>query len=353
MASIRGPIPTLVWLDPRQAGLVRELAASLDVKVDAWGCPPGPRSGEALAGAPFDEAQRVTDLRQAIATLPIKAAILAATSVASSVAQGEAPVDDAELLRLCRSRGVTVLSLEPVPSSVIDAASAEPAQWAEHARFLTYFRRAPGLAGISELLESFGSARTLSVAFRCGTGQGSLGARLFDAMHLVHSIMGMPESVDASVVTHVAASGLRLAPGESLRGLNGDLTANLRFAGAKAASLSLSDRAGRWFRGVALIGENGCLRMDESGLERIDEFGRTIERSAPVQDAPPSTLFDPTTDPGALRALVEGARRALDPHAPKPEPVDLPQVLAMCEAAILSARTGQPESPATALRMAG
>ena len=34
------------------------------------------------------------------------------------------------------------------------------------------------------------------------------------------------------------------------------------------------------------------------------------------------------------------------------EPVDLQKVLAMCEAAVLSARTGQPESPATVLRMA-
>ena len=49
--------------------------------------------------------------------------------------------------------------------------------------------------------------------------------------------------------------------------------------------------------------------------------------------------------------LAAALVRALDRHAPRPEPIDLIAVLSMCESAILSARTGQPESPATLSRM--
>ena len=182
------------------------------------------------------------------------------------------------------------------------------------------------------------------------------GARLYDAMHTAHSILGVPESIDASIITQVASSGLRLEPSESLRFLHGDLSANLRYAGAKSAALSLSDRAGRWFRGVALVGEAGCIRMDESGVERNDADGQVIEKSpAPRRKSTSKggALFEDIIDAPALDALAEAARRAVDPRATKPEPFDLEAVRSMCEAAILSARTGQPESPATVVRMAG
>lgn len=348
----RSPTPTLVWLDPAQGPMVRALVEAGEISIAAWGRPGGPRATEVPERMPFDPALRVDDLRLALATRDIRAVLIAASTALDGLA-GEPPIEDTDLLRLCRSRGITALTLEPVPASVRDAASAEASQWAEACGFVTLFRRAPGLTGLGELLDAFGPARTISVSFRSGHGQGSLGARLFDAMHLVHSIMGVPESIDAAVVTHVAASGLRVAPGESLRALTGDLTANLRFAGAKAASLSLSNRAGRWFRGVAVIGESGCLRLDETGVERIDQQGRTVERTGPKRPRKAPEGTDELLDAGAMSAIAEGVRRALDPRTLRGEPMDYTSLLSMCEAATLSARTGQPESPATLLRIQG
>lgn len=344
-------IPALAWLEPAQAPLVRALAARAGLRIIAAGVPTPIQRRSAADAASIEGAEPITDLRAALASADIRAAILA-----TPVPSGDAPIPDADLLRLARARGITLLTFEPIPAAVIEARAAEPAHWIESCRFLGLFRALPSLATLHELLQSFGSPRTLTVSFRSGKGQGSLGARIFDAMHSVHSILGVPESIDASIITQVAASGLRLEPGESLRFLHGDLTANLRYAGAKSAALSLSDRAGRWFRGVALVGESGCIRMDESGVERNDAEGQITERSpAPRRraSAKAASLFEGIIDPPALEVFAEGARRAVDPRAPKPEPFDLEAVLSMCEAAVLSARTGQPESPATVIRMAG
>jgi hypothetical protein len=330
--------------------MVGAIAARAGLRIISAGMPNSKQRRLAPDAALIDGAEPISDLRAALATSTIRAAILAMP--AASV---ESPSSDPDLLRLVRSRSITLLSFEPIPASVADSREAEAGQWLDACRFLGLFRAAPALATVHELLESFGTPRTLTVSFRSGKGQGSLGARLYDAMHTVHSILGVPESIDASIITQVATSGLRLEPGEALRHLHGDLTANLRYAGAKSAALSLSDRAGRWFRGVALVGESGCIRMDESGVERNDADGQVIEKSPVPRKKSASkagALFEDIIDAPALEALAESARRAMDPRAPKPEPFDLEAVLSMCEAAILSARTGQPESPATVVRMA-
>ncbi len=344
-------IPALAWLEPHQAPLVRAIAARAGLRLIVAGIPNSIQRRSAPDAASIEGAEPISDLRSALATAHIRAAI-----IATPAPSAESPIADTDLLRLARSRSIVLLSFEPIPASVADARAAETIQWIESCRFLGLFRSAPALATVNELLESFGTPRTLTVSFRSGKGQGSLGARLYDAMHTVHSILGVPESIDASIITQVAASGLRLEPSDSLRLLHGDLTANLRYAGAKSAALSLSDRAGRWFRGVALVGESGCIRMDESGVERHDADGQVIEKSLAPRKKSASkagALFEDIIDAPALEALAEAARRAIDPRATKPEPFDLEAVLSMCEAAILSARTGQPESPATVVRMAG
>lgn len=344
-------IPALAWLEPAQAALVRAIAARAGLRIVAAGIPNTIQRRSAPDAASIDGAEPFSDLRSALATADVRAAL-----IASPAPSGDATVGDGDLFRLARARNILLLSFEPIPASLGEARTAETAQWLETCRFLGLFRSIPALATVDELLDSFGTPRTLTVSFRSGRGQGSLGARLFDAMHTVHSILGVPESIDASIITQVAASGLRLEPSEALRALQGDLTANLRYAGAKSAALSLSDRAGRWFRGVALVGESGCIRMDESGVERNDAEGQITEKSPAPRKKPASkggVLFDQLIDPPAFEALAEAARRAVDPRATKPEPFDLEAVLSMCEAAILSARTGQPESPATVVRMAG
>ena len=60
------------------------------------------------------------------------------------------------------------------------------------------------------------------------------------------SLLGEPETIDAAYIAPGHGKGVHALPGESLRGLEGDLTANLRFADGRAAGLAVSNQGARW-----------------------------------------------------------------------------------------------------------
>lgn len=100
---------------------------------------------------------------------------------------------------------------------------------------------------------------------------------------------------------------------------------------------------------MTVLGEKGCLRVNDAELELTGINGELLDRSA---IAPP---FDPASGgPDRAAAIIsDQLKRALDVRAPQPTPMDRAKVLAMCEAAILSARTGEAEYPQTILQMGG
>lgn len=335
---------TLVWLEPDQIDLVRSVAQLASLAVVAAGSPSAravsaePGVAESLGADP------ITDLRRALATTDVDLVLLAASTHPSDGA-----LDDPELLRSLAERNVRVASMEPTPAAALDLPRFQRSDAEELVRFVPSTRRARGFRSAAEVIESIGAPRTLAVAQRSALGQGSLFARLFDAMELIFTLLGEPESIDAANAGPVSASGVHLAPGESLRDLRGDLTANVRFGGARSASLSLSDSAGRWFRGATLVAQHGSLRMDDKSFEVIAPDGRTVDRSRTRLSS------GATDDPPAASAIAEQVSQLLDLRAPRLPPLagrGHAAVLAMCEAALLSARTGQPESPATFLRFA-
>jgi len=164
-------------------------------------------------------------------------------------------------------------------------------------------------------------------------------------MMTVHAVLGVPESIDATIITPHQTAGLHRAAPESIGALAGDLTANLRFSSPRAASLTLSDRGGRWFRGVALVGDSGCVRIDDDSFERIDQDGNTVDSTTELREQ-----ASPSDDP-AVRAVCRQIADAMNPRVPAPAQQDMREVLAMCQAAILSARTSEPEAPSTILRL--
>ncbi len=340
------PTPTLAWLRPNQAPLLAAVARLANLRLLAAG---SPASEARSAPADSDGEEAFTDLRSALTTTEAGLVLLLAGPGPEAFGGGadQAPIADLEILRLCHARGAALLSLDPIPSSTNDLASLSAPGVGESSRrppMIPLLTQSKVFADALEAIESLGQPRTVSLSFWSGAGEGSLGARLFDAVLVIHTLLGAPESIDATVVTRVAASGVRMAPGETLRDLRGDLTANLRFPGAKAACLTLSDRGGPWRRGVSIVTDAGRIRLDEEGFEHIDAGGATIDSTAPAGESP-------RPGPRAAPAIASAIVRALDPHAPRSAPIDLPSVLATCEAALLSARTGQPESPVTILRM--
>lgn len=277
-----------------------------------------------------------SDARHALSTAP--------ATVALWMAEPEF-LDDAEVLERARERGIRILCTEPWPLSIETARACAEAPSSGVPAFVPEFRATRACADLMDAVSDLGAVRSVVVTGRNARGEGSLAARLFDAMTLVHGLLGLAETIDAAHVPAVAGTvggAVGAATPEAMRNLHGDLTANVRYSARRCAAVAVSNTAGPWFRGVTVIAERGSVRATEQGMERFDPSGAMLDSSGPravERDA-------------GLAAVARAVERALDPRIPAPPPSDAAEVLAMCHAALLSARTSQAEPPATLLRMA-
>ncbi len=415
-------------MDPSQLPLVRGVAARAGLHIAAVGSNERARGrgggrelAEALATDQSAPPTAVDDLRSALATTDAQLVLLAAPGdFAAAPSSAEA---DAAVLAEAVKRGLRILTLEPLPASVLqlgtagvmsssgiwgggrsgggglsDAGVVGPAGrtgagWgaAEWARFLPMMRDIPPMRDLADLAESFGQVQSVCLRMVGRPSHGSVGARLYDASALLIALLGMPDQAYAAYVGRltawpphaphaphagnstaagehhtaaagpstggtsaggsVAGRGLRPLPGDSLRGLAGDIAATLRYADGRAASVFVSDRAGEFRRSLTLVGERGTLAVSDLGLRWLDELGREVDTSRPDESFPA-----PPADP-AEELIAREIRRAIDPTgaaaASTSPPVDAVRVLAVAGAVLLSARTGEVESPSTVLRMAG
>jgi len=412
----------IIWAEPAQAPWLRAATERAGLTIIGAGGPLQGRSSDLVAGLTGhrDSAAAYTDLRTVLATASTDLILIAAPGdFAGGQRQGSLDREDAAALATARARGVRIATLEPMPCSALQlgipaevggtgaasignemvgatgwagmggpgvmlgpggpAHAVEPSNvqpqgstrnaaeggtlagagggWAS---LVPLMRASRAMRDAADVLEQFGQVRTVLVECWCRAGQGTLGARLFDAMDCIVSLLGVPEQVDATYVWPVSGHALHAAAGESLRGLEGDLTANMRFAGGRAAAVALSDRASRWSRSVTILGDGGRLRISDDGVSGdgigpggfvwLSADGQTVDASRPVrrkrgqEDRPDEALVD---------ALADQLARILDPRAPVPGATDYPGVLAAGGAALLSARTGESESSETILRMAG
>ncbi len=336
---------TILWLDPAQIHFASQIADVTPLEVIAWGCPPGAaRSLTEDPAAAFPDADQYDNPRRILRDNEPALFLQLSPSPAADANSDASPADDPEFAAECRERRITLASLEPTPPSVADCAGFSVVGAPEPARFLPLLFDSPILRGAAEAIEHFAPVRTVTISSRAPFYTGSLAARLFDAMHFLHALLALPESIDAAHAAPSAPGAGPPATNRSLRSIRGDLTANLRVGLQRAASITVSDRAGRWFRGVTLLGENGCLRLDEHSFEHLDAEGNLIDSSS----VPPEILHP---DP-AVNAVAHALRRLLDPHRSPLAPIDHHAILAMCQAAVLSASTAQAEAPQTILRIA-
>ncbi len=370
------PHPVVCWLDADQTHLVRAVCERANLEVIAAGTASVGRSGE-LAQSLGPSVKAIDDLRSLL-THPDAAAALIATpgDFASTLRStpGSPGAEDAGVLADCRARGVPVFSFEPMPASLLELGvpglgSAEstpglslgpaadttvglaPGLLAALPTFCPVLRLSKPVRDAAEILQQMGPLQTLLIESWAAPAHASLGARVFDAADTVLALMGTPDRVDASHVAPASARARspRSAPTDTLAGLAGDLTANLRFVDGRAAAIVASNRAGRFSRVITAISERGRLRIYDDGLVWTGPDGRTIDASRD-----PARIRGSTDDPAlhAVIAIADQITRTLDPAIPPPPPTDLVRLLATCGALLLSARTGQSESPETILRMA-
>ncbi|MBX3380428.1 MAG: hypothetical protein KF805_10055 [Phycisphaeraceae bacterium] len=330
----------VVWLRPDQVSLAHDVAAACNLTIEAVG---SPTRGESTALAQKLLTEPADDLRSVL--VETKATVVLLFDPGDFGKESE-PADD-RALAAAKSRGVRIASLEPIPASALalqnTTSSDEQLGSPESFRLLTLFRHSKRYRDAHEVIEQFGHVRTLSLEFYNSPEQGSLGAQLVSALDAVVSHLGTPETVDASFVSPAQGQSVYSVPGETLRGFSGDLTAVMRFSDGRTATIVASDHAGRWNRVLTLLGPAGRLRIYDDGFEFLGPAGEKIDEARHRR-----TVKSP---PHSVEILGDGINRLLDSHIPAPTPMDMLSVLSTAQAALLSTRTGQPESPDTIRRM--
>lgn len=378
--------PTIAWLRPDQLDLLRQLAIAADLRVIAAGSP-DPKESSTVARVL--EAQPLTDLRSALATAPSGLVLVAdpgpfatgRTGTTSSTALVGAKNDarsDAEELDSARDRGVKVASLVPLPTSLETMAQvgatlggSRPGALGAWCELLPLARLAPRFTELVELVEHFGPVRSVSVTVTGDRACGGLGPRLIDALDLCAALMGEPELVFAAHATAVGVVGDRLVPTQgqtpvpqTLSELEGELAMTLSYDQGRAASVLCSDQAGRFGLQVTAIGPRGRVTLCDDTLLWLDPLGRTADdpthhqptpTPAPTPQALPASAPFAGVTPEAFFVALAGQqlKQYLAGGVGSVARVDYVRLLATTQAALLSARTGQPQSPATMTRLAG
>jgi hypothetical protein len=350
----------VLWLAPIQSSLLKRVAREAGLRVKSVGSP-DPTIASALARE--WAAEPLTDLRAALATAERGAVVLIADpgSFGAPLARGvstDATRLDVEELDNAHERGVKVLSLEPLPAALTQLASAgvkvtagggggsavphTGGEWATLAPLSRYRRP---LRELRELLPTLGHARSLSIQALGTPAHGSLGARLFDAADLAITLLGQPESVHAVYTTPQVARGAHAAPPapDHLRGLDGDLTATLRYDSNRAATIVASNRAARPALSITLLAATATATVTDDRLS-------VSHAEVPAHDTP-AAAADP--EGAFVEALVTQLTGYLASGVGLAGEVDFAATLALAQAALLSARTGEPESPGTMLKLAG
>lgn len=338
-----------VWAQPNQIELVRQIALGAGLEV---ACAGSPAKGQSGAVASALGVETLADLRSALAEKIADLVLIAASGDFGA----DADRPDAALLQAASARACPVISLEPLPPSSILLARGEwlgpghaasrPVdmyRWCPAARHSHGWRQAP------DAMESFGRVHTMSVESLGSAADGTLGARLIGGIEIVCATLGIPESVDAAYVGVPVGNGnapVHALPGETLRDLQGSITANLRFADGRAASLLASNIAGPWLRSAVMLGEGGSLRISDDGLEWHKPDGTLQEKSRPKVERP-------WTAP-AHEVMADAVARAIDSAAAGTRwGGDHAMMLVIAQTALLSARTGQTESVETIRHMSG
>ena len=317
------------WLRADQVDLVGGIAQQVGLEIVAAGGPDGSNIASALDAQPID------DLRSMLASTAAGIVLIADTQglmAGEDVSGLSAVVEAAE-------RGVQILTFEPIPAAALQLSS--PA-WRnthdavrERISFVPLARRSSAFAGAGEILEQFGVIEAIGIRALCNPVLGSLGARLFGACETLLTLLGTPETIDAAHVSDAPTP-------DTLSGLTGHMTANVRFAGGRCASLFVSDSSSGWSRSITLIGPGGLIDANDHRIRWTRPDGTVVDETQMSDSHDYETIETTLIADSIVASLTPAFRQA---------PIDMNATLAMAQAAVLSSRTGHPESPGTILDM--
>lgn len=316
------PHEALVWTDEQREPLVRRILDQMDgVRILAVG---GPRKGRLNDLAAKHDCAVEDDIRKMLIEQPASYLLLAT----------EEGVGREDLIQARRAQ-MQVLAVEP-PVDKLDQIETDRGRDEAMGRMFVvpWWRTSPVWQSAADPQEAIGSIWAIQATSLCDVTSGSLYGRLYDTLDMIVNMLGIPDTVDASLAGPLAE------PPQHLRHLTGALTAHLRFGEGMSAAIHISDQSGQWSRKLEVIGAEGQLRLSDDGYH-LFSGGEQLD------------AFQVEGDPADAASLIASQWQRLILHGHAPTPIDAKAVVACSEAILLSCRTGHGESPTTMLRIHG
>lgn len=323
-----------VWVDDDRLASVRALLDMMGTSIRpiAFG---SPKSNAAREWARELEVPMFDDLRQMLVQRPAGFVLIGTLS-------GTGPDD----LPMAVAQGSKVLAIEPVGATVPEHAQAykavKPADGSNRPSgrivHAPAFDRSAGFLASAQPHDSLGDHRAVQMTHAGSASSGSMFFRLFDAWISVLDFIELPERIDAEL-SPVSGSAAVL---DDPRLLTGRLTAHARLPGVGSAGVLISDQAAELTRRLTVVGDQAQLVITAGSYQLTNTDGEVVDH------------MDADREPGYLDQLAAQWRRLIDQRTPPPEhrATREQHALACCHACLLSARTGEPESPQRMLEMA-
>ncbi len=314
-----------VWTDPERVGLVGAVldVMGADIRPIGIGCA---RLTEVDDLAKRFDCPREDDLRKLIVERPAAFLLLATM-------QGVSPED----LLAAHAGGTLILTMEPPAAELQELAAARGKGEPPRMLLLPGYRHSPGFIRAADPHDMLGEPRSVAIETVGQAGEGSLFARLYDAWVTALGYVTLPESVDCSL------SGPFKEPPEDLRAMAGRLATHARIADGGSVLIQACDSGSDHRRYFHIIGTQSELRVTDLNYELRQLRGGVVDRGEVTVGGI-----------GFIELMGHQWRRLLG----RPDLVknDIPpsrekEALACCIACLLSARTGQPESPRKIIEM--
>lgn len=329
-----------IWTEAPRAGTVRQILAEMGPLVRAIGVG-GSRSAELDGLARGLNCPLEDDFRKLMIDRPAEFVLLGGTT----------DLGPADLLTVL-DQGSTVICLEPPAGTFQEldelyaparrrSPAEEPTARAGRLIVAPSMTRSPSWLSAADPAAAIELAESLSLVTVGHPADCSLFARLYDAWQTALSLMLMPDTIDATMVTPLAE-----AP-ESLRLITGHITAHGRLSDGRGLTLQASDQAGSTFRRIDLLGKTGSFHATDDMYVLMNRRGEIIDQwRAEGYVLNFTALVAATWRPllGRTSGGGGGGTEAVNVDHER-------RVLACCLASLLSSRTGQPENPAKLLSL--
>lgn len=344
--------PALLWLRPEQVAFARAIAAAANLRFVGVGTP---AKGRADALASDFSAAAHTDLRAAMAACDVPLFLILDAGDFGAIASDEDP----RAILAAAARSVKIATLSPLPASVQLLARGSWGAWQGQRTMVdagavdrVHLLATPtALASVRDAISAIEQdepPRHVGLRIWSRGDEHNLGGLLMGALDCITRVLPAPESIDCVYTSNQMTSAMHALPGESLHDLHGDAACLLRFTTGASASVELSNAAGGFGLELTMLGTFGRITVRHDGISPqflwLSATGEEVETPKPAAPAHAGTLAALVAT--ELTTLLHDESRGL-PTA------DIPAVLPIAQAALLSARTGQPEDPRLFERIMG